>query len=420
MSLRTRILVAFVVLGVLLAPLLAGLILYVTHESSEDRVEARLRDTLSGVIASPESAGLRTPPGHPRLHIAGLDDAESPAGQLTGLSAGIHEIKLDGRPYYIAIADREGERYALARPATAMEAHEGEGIGAIIAAALATVYLALSLGYWLSRRLVAPLSGLATAVDSLPPDSGPTRFAEALPSDEVGQLGRAVDRYTERLHAFVEREQQFAADASHELRNPLAVIRGAAEILQTDRDLAPRNRRAAERIVRACRQMDETVSALLLIARESRSPAESQDRTAVAPLVAEAIADTRHLLGDRAVTIEYVTEASPELAAPPVAVQVLASNLLRNAFGYTPRGRVTVRLKADRLVVEDTGIGIPAAELASVTGRGIRASNAGGAGSGLGLSIARRLCERFGWRLEMTSEEGSGTRVTWLFGAARA
>ena len=94
---------------------------------------------------------------------------------------------------------------------------------------------------------------------------------------------------------------------------------------------------------------------------------------------------------------------------------MIADNLVRNALQNTPAGQVKVSLMTDRMVVQDTGIGIPASEIEAVRRNGIRGSNASGSGSGLGLALVDRLCQTFGWRFEIQSQINEGTTATWYF-----
>jgi signal transduction histidine kinase len=96
-------------------------------------------------------------------------------------------------------------------------------------------------------------------------------------------------------------------------------------------------------------------------------------------------------------------------------MQVVVSNLLRNACSYTDEGRIDVILEQDRLTVRDTGIGMSEDSTARAFEPFYRADPARPQGTGLGLSIVRRLCDRFGWKVELESELGTGTSVTIRF-----
>ena len=115
------------------------------------------------------------------------------------------------------------------------------------------------------------------------------------------------------------------------------------------------------------------------------------------------------------VDLEVTLHARPRLHAPPRVFQVVVSNLLRNACSYTDRGRIDVILEPDRVIVRDTGIGMSAESMVRVFEPFYRADPNRPHGSGLGLSIVSRLCDRFGWKIELDSELGRGTTATIRF-----
>jgi signal transduction histidine kinase len=159
--------------------------------------------------------------------------------------------------------------------------------------------------------------------------------------------------------------------------------------------------------------MSETVSALLLLVRDPQSAADDEV-VDVVECIAPLIAAAREQAND-GVTVRWHPQCNPVVHGPRVAVQTVAANLIRNAVQYTHKGNITVVLEDDRLSVVDTGIGIPREDLTKVGARGVRASNTMGEGSGLGLSVVIRLCERFGWTFRIESQLGRGTRAEWRF-----
>ena len=117
----------------------------------------------------------------------------------------------------------------------------------------------------MSRRLVAPLIDLSERVASAgPPAEIPL---EDFSNNEVGHLAAALERYDHRMREALRREREFSADASHELRNPLAVIQNAAELIEEDAAASVQSRRAATRARAAALSMSETVTVLLMLAR---------------------------------------------------------------------------------------------------------------------------------------------------------
>ncbi|WP_440995857.1 sensor histidine kinase [Arhodomonas sp. SL1] len=431
-SLRARILTAFALAGLVLGPLVVGVLLLAAYELEEQAVGSILSQRLERIMA--EGAAPVTGDGEaaPGLRLFGPVGAEALPEDVDRWRPGLYEIEPDGEsvaveyqgtlgtdPLFslprqpslaLAIDRSDGVTYVLAEDLTALEVRESLTIWLVVAAAALAMYLSLWIGYYLSRRLIDPLRRLAAAVGPARAGAGPAVDPADYPDDEVGELAVALADYQRRTYEALERERGFSADVAHELRNPLAVIRSSLELLQEAHRLAGPQRRALERADAATGEMGETLSVLLLLARES--PAADDTPVALGPLVGAAVERLRR---ESDVAIHYSAKAEPLLMAPEAALRSVVENVLANALQSTPEGEVRVLLDSGRLVVADTGIGIPAADLQRIRGRGEQGSNSPRVGSGLGLSIVDRLCRLFGWELEIHSSEGRGTTVTWRF-----
>lgn len=290
--------------------------------------------------------------------------------------------------------------------------------------ALLALYAVTWLTYRTSRKLVEPVSWLAQQVaywDPRQPDAdqlAPERLPDAL-GGEVRQLADALHELAVRVEAFVARERAFTRDASHELRTPLTVIRVATDLLLADPDLPPRTQRSLQRIQFSGRDMEAVIDAFLVLAREADIAPESEDFN-VRDVVYEEVVSVRPLLTGKPVQLEVIEEASPRLHAPPRILGVMVGNLLGNACNFTDEGRIEVRIGADRIVIRDTGIGMSREELGKAFEPFYRADQAHPVGKGIGLSVVRRLGERFGWPVTLDSTLGEGTTATIGFAALRS
>lgn len=273
--------------------------------------------------------------------------------------------------------------------------------------------LATWLAYRVSRRAVSPVIWLANQVRNWDPKR-PDFHALAparLPDDadvDVQALAGALHRFGKRIEAFVERERNFTRDASHELRSPLTVIRVAADVLLADGELSEFGERSVTRIKRAARDMEALFEALLILAREDDLGLLDEDFV-VNQIVAEEIDNARILVADRAVDIRLVEQAHFALHAPPRVFAVMLANLLRQAALHTEAGTVTVTVGPDFVRVEDGGgSAAPPAEVGR-SGDGVRG------GHDVGLTIVKRLSDRFGWPTAIESTLGVGTAATIRF-----
>ena len=239
--------------------------------------------------------------------------------------------------------------------------------------------------------------------------------------DEVRELTDALLRYSKRLAHFLERERQFTRDASHELRSPLTVIRMAASILLEDPDLGDsKRRRTAQRIQRACHDMEELTNAFLLLARESETglPTEA---LCLNDLIADEVERAKVLAADKPVTAEVRSTHRVFLEAPEKVLSILLGNLLRNAFSYTDAGEVVVEIgPRSKVRIRDTGVGMAAEKIEEMFRPFVRGEGNRRGGHGVGLTIVRRLSDRFGWPITIVSEPGVGTTVEINFPESRA
>lgn len=288
---------------------------------------------------------------------------------------------------------------------------------------LLIIYLTAWLSYRLSRRAISPVVWLANEVREWDPKA-PNLEAlqpENLPVDAEGEvevLARALHGFGSRIQEFVERERQFTRDASHELRSPLTVIKIAADVLLADGDLTPYAQRSVTRIKKACRDMEALIEAFLILAREGDTGLPEEDFL-IGDVVDEEIERAEPLVAGKPVELRANIGHNFALHASPKVVSVMLGNLLRNACLYTDSGTVTVTIGEDYVEVEDTGVGMKPEDVARAFQPFFRASNSQRGGHGVGLTIVRRLSDRFGWPVELHSELGVGTRARIRFPDAR-
>lgn len=316
---------------------------------------------------------------------------------------------LKGEPYRILVATPlDGTEATLRR------------IGMLFLWTAPAVLLMASLGgYWISRRALTPVDEITRAARSIGIQNLSERLAVPASGDELQRLSETWNDMLARLESAVKRLSQFTADASHELRTPIALIRTTAE-LSLRRERSPEIYREALRQVMA--ETDRTsrlVEDLLLLARaDAGLPALPLERLELTPLVRDVCQQGRVLAEARQLEISAEVPDQPVyVEANDPALRRLILLLLDNAVKYTPAGgRITVSVGSDpagaTVAVRDTGIGIPDAALPHVFERFYRADesrNRDGGGTGLGLSIAKWIAERHHASLEAESVFGEGS-----------
>jgi signal transduction histidine kinase len=352
-------------------------------------------------------------------YLVRAGDVAALPGPLKPLLSGFHSLPRAEGGSLVLVEDRAGQRLYLLFKQEQVDSLAFWFGMAPLALVLAVVYLIAWTTYRTSKRVVSPIIWLANLVqhwDPKRPDASALR-AENLPIDVEGEtltLASSLHDFASRIGSFVEREHNFTRDASHELRTPLTVIRVAGDMMADDETLSATARRSLKRIQTAGRDMEALIEAFLILAREGDTGLPAEDFS-VAEIVGEEIEKARHLLAGKPVTLQLIQEADIELHAPPRVFSVLLGNLLRNACNYTDRGSITVTVRRASVVISDTGVGMTADELARVFDPFFRAGDRRIGGQGIGLSIVRRLSDRYGWPVRLTSEPGKGTTATISF-----
>lgn len=414
-SLRLRVAASFALLGAVTSVILS-IGLYLAGQELEQRLIAEsLADemddyaALRAAVPSTPLIATRTI----RSYVEGERGASEVPAALRALTPGVHEVLLGGQEYFAKVEDRDQQRYYMLYNRSRLHPRARELAIFLATGVVLTTLFAAGGGLWLARRVISPVTELARRVSQLQPEDPPRTHAPDFPADELGELARAFDHYRHRLQAFIEREHSFTGDVSHELRNSLAVINGAAELLLGREGLPQDARRCVERIARAAREMSEVTEALLLLAREADEGAERHPPCHVDQILAEVIEDYRHLLQGKQVALEIQRTTPVELAVEHALLRVAVGNLVRNAFSYTDEGHVRIRLESHQLVIEDTGPGVEPGRASRLFERYYRGE--GGAGVGIGLALVKRICDRHGWDVAMCSDGGPGTVTSLRF-----
>lgn len=285
-----------------------------------------------------------------------------------------------------------------------------------LAIALTVIYLSLYSAYRLSSRAVSPVISLARRVQALDPkDTHTELFTEAQveqADDEIRILAEALQDLIGRVAEFAEREMRFTRDASHELRTPLTVIKMASDRLDRG-ELDEAQRAALQRIRKSADDMERLTAAFLLLARET-DDALAQEWTSVNEVVETEMDKLRLIHQDQPIEGRVISEQPLFVLAPERVVESVIGNLLKNAFAYTDEGSVTVTVAGQVVQISDTGEGMDEEQARNAFEPFVRGSRQRG-GFGVGLTIVKRLSDRFGWQVGIDSEPGVGTTVTVTF-----
>ncbi len=277
-------------------------------------------------------------------------------------------------------------------------------------------------GWWLTRQSLRPVQRLTDTVARIA-ETGEfdRRVPEPAVQDEIGRLATTFNDLLDRLQLLLDRQRALVADTSHELRNPLMVLRGNLELLGHDLPASDRIEATTESIEEVDR-MTLLVQDLLFLADVDAESAIQHEAVALEALVA-AIAEDAVLIATRGDgTREVILEANDPIVVhgDPARLRQLIWNLVENAVRYTPAGgTITLALRRHgpvaELTVTDTGIGIPPEHLPHIFERFYRVDTSRSralGGTGLGLSIVRQIAEAHGGQVRVRSIVGEGSTFT--------
>ena len=306
-----------------------------------------------------------------------------------------------------------GHSYILVRDQYDFEKSEQIFKILIVTCATLIFIFCVCFGYWwIQKKIMTPITTLSTEVRKMAESQQYTPLKGEITEDEIGELAKTCDNALKSFHEALTREKLFTADISHELRTPLTVIQTTAELMQLY-PLTDKQAGQVERILKSTQSIQELLTVFLQLARgDAFEKCSSTDR------VYDIIKDTAKNWEKQA-RAKHLNLSVQSLAVcpghySPILLGTVVNNLLKNAVLYTQTGQVIARELADGFEIIDTGSGIPKEMREKIFMPFVRATQKA-PGTGMGLSIAKRICDRFGWKLQLLdSEIGTHFKVTLI------
>jgi heavy metal sensor kinase len=345
----------------------------------------------------------------------------SPSGELVDQSA--PELKV-GLPGTTAAGRREmsipaeaGATVLVGRDIAELLREQRGLFWNVLLAGIATLALAIVGGWFVAGRALAPIKRISKTARAMSEGDLKARIAVESTETELEQVASTLNEAFDRLRLAVEQERQFMADASHELRTPISVLRAETE-WALDRDRTPQQYKDALAVCRrASHRMQDIAERLLTLVRVELAP-DAQDHTSVAmrSLIDDVVAWLAPMAQERGVRLT-VTGDPFTVVGDAEQLREAMNNVIGNAILYNKSGgSVTISTRKTqsgvRIEVVDTGIGIPADAVSRVFERFYRVDKARSrevGGSGLGLSIAKTIFVAHGGDITCTSEPGVGS-----------
>jgi two-component system OmpR family sensor kinase len=424
-SLRARLFLILTVLIILTGIGAGGLAFRWAFEEAielQDSILVQIA-TLADNARFPENALAETVvDSDARLVIQELDDGGAAAKnsrQLRDLPDGLHNVSRDNQMWRFLIKTRrDGSRVAIGQSTEIRDEIARDGALRItLSLAVLLPCLLLVLGIVI-RQTLLPMSKLAVRLDARRTDHLEYLPLEGVPT-ELRPFIASINRLLERIRTMVDQQRCFVADASHELRSPITALSLQAEnLLQTELPPQSRDRLAALRD--GTRRTAHLLEQLLTLVRYDMGAFPDVLGTSLDGCVKEVVSDLLPRAMERGIDLGCKVIDSVLVQCEPVALTVMIRNLVDNALRHTPEGgRIDIGLYREDaraiLQIEDTGPGIPDADLAQIFEPFFRGRRTVGDGTGLGLSIVKRIVDRFtgSIKLENIAAPGAtGLRVT--------
>jgi heavy metal sensor kinase len=374
-------------------------------------------DSHGQVIASSED--------HP-LDLNGLNGGLAALQSLHTVRIGRHSYRSYVKPFTV-----DGQELKLILLQSLHRQHEFlENLAGTFAIVIPLTLLLASVGgYFLARRSLSPVVAMSEQAKQIGASNLRDRLSIKNSTDELGQLALSFNELLQRLDASFDQQQRFTADASHELRTPVAILFGEADVALSQSVRSPEEYRESLSILRSeAGRLKDIVEGLFTLTRADAGqyPLTVSDFY-LDELISECVRNLRTLASAKGVELSCDARKELPIRADESLLRRMILNVLDNAVKYTPSGgRVLIACKdlgaGYCIIVHDTGEGIPAEFHARIFERFFRVdkvrSRNEGSGAGLGLSISAWIAEAHGGRIELTRSDRQGSLFSIFLPAA--
>lgn len=350
-----------------------------------------------------------------RIYMEDADSSALPA-YLRELPIGFNDEIETGDFTYFVLVSQFNDRYIyIVNDISEFEKTENAFGQLILISWIILMVLIFAVSYLLTRHLLKPISDFADEIGQLQPQQRGLKLSGKYHGLEIEKITHAFDQYMGKLDEYVERQRSFSAMASHELRTPLTIVQTSAELIssQTSNNLITDQ---CNKIIRSTSSMSDMILALLSITRDQPLKDENNKVSLVAT-VKEALENRKNEIRLNKIEIYIDTDhwdsANDCLQCNSALLSVVLNNLLSNAIKHSPQGLIRITYQHHGLSIEDNGSGVESEDMDQLFKFGVAGKNNGG--YGLGLYITWLICQRQGWRIELShANPGTIAKVTFM------
>ena len=402
-----KIMVSFLLASVFFLSLLT-IIVYYSNEILEDDLLAKQSEfELNNILKLLEADPNAPLPNSASLNIylQSRQDSRPIPDYLTELTYGVtHDIKIGDKAYHVMVASVADDRLYIQYDVTEIERSEKLLEFILMIAWVVLLVVMYIIARILSKKLSGPIQQLSQELSNINPNERGIQLGHRFADDEVGQIARAFDSYTQKMDSYVEKQMAFAAMASHELRSPLTIVQTSADLISSrydDPDIQPH----LEKISRASANMANMIHALLAVTRDQ--PIKNGDQqVALRRLVDEIVDNMGPEITAKKINVDNNLAADISIEADKTLLTVVLTNLIKNGVKHGQQSSIRIDMQGPLLTITDNGIGIDSDALQHIFDFGYRGQDS--QGYGVGLYISKLICDYLCWSLELAPNPEGG------------
>lgn len=418
-GIRLRVTLALAIFSIITVGALAVSLYFASDDIEEAHITQIMKTEMNHVIHHYRQHTSFTPQvgSSLRSYIIhnGTDDLHLP-DYLQRLTSGSHKIFHYGEEIRILVKHADDAKFIVAYQIGLHEQRQREFRLLVILSLITVVAIAFLIGYLLAGLLVKQVTDLAERVKRLLPVNHNAQglvsnnihcvsLSQPGQDEEVAQLARTLEDYQYRIVRMLQREQEFTANISHELRTPITAILTSCELLLAEQNLSSKAYTRIKNIEAVSFRMSEQVQALLFLAREQALG--TMEPVAIAECVYDAVEQFCEEIYKKNLALDVSIKPGLVLTLNRQALYTVLVNILRNAVQYTEQGFIRISFNNKCLSIADSGIGIEPAFMPFLYERFFRGSKKT-QGLGIGLVIVKRICDYYDWKIEVDSAPGNG------------